>query len=235
MISVNTLLSNSLKKVGVVGERETPDGTELKLTLADLNSLTRELNLNNMIAETRVTEIVQSNGANITLGPSTDFNLNIKDIPDTMISVCRKVGNRYIRMIKSNLTAINSKTKMSLATQYSYGMSYDEEHDCMKGTIYTDSNIPHEYLLIFNKSIPVYKMSDKIKFSDTICELLESGLCFKIATRKKLNDLQVWKEEFDAYKDLVESINSNNRPLIENEIMGSYLDDYYNGLAGYGW
>lgn len=235
MISVNTLLTNSLKKVGVVGERETPDGTELKLTLADLNSLTRELNLNNMIAETRVIAVVQSNGANITLGPSADFNYNIENIPDTLVSVSRKVGNRFVRMIKSNLTTINSKTKMSLATMYSYGISYDEEHDCMKGTIYTDSNVPKEYLLIFNKSIPIYKMSDKIRFSDTTCELLDAGLCYKIATRKKLNDLEVWKAEFDSFKDLVETVNSNNRPLIENDIMGSYLDDYYNGLAGYGW
>lgn len=60
MISVNSLIVNSLKKVGLVGDRENPSGTIVKLALADLNSLIAELNLQDYIAETRKVVKVQS-------------------------------------------------------------------------------------------------------------------------------------------------------------------------------
>jgi hypothetical protein len=234
MVSVNTLIVNALKKVGLVGDRETPNGTLVKLALADLNSLVAELNLQDYIAETRKTVKVQSTGDKITIGDGP-FAINEKLVPETVVTVARKIGNRYVRLIRSNLTAINSKTKMTLATQFTYGQEYDEENDCMVGVITTDSNRSWEYLVIYNSKIPEYKMKDTIKLSDMTCTMLEDGLAYKLAVRKKLPDVDLLKSEFDSYKDLVERTNTNNRPLVENDLFGSYMDSFENGMAGFGW
>lgn len=220
--------------MALYGDRENPSGTLVKLALGDLNSLIAELNLQDYIAEQRKVVKVQSTGDRITIGDGP-FTINDKLVPETVVTVARKIGNRYVRLIRSNLTAINAKTKMTLATQYTYGQEYNEENDCMIGVITLDSNRSWEYLVIYNSKVPEYKMKDTIKLSDMTCTMLEDGLAYKLAVRKKLPDVDLLKSEFEAYKDLIERINTNNRPLIENDLFGSYLDSYENGAAGFGW
>lgn len=60
MESVNSIIVNALKKTGLVGDRENPNGTLVKLALGDLNALIAELNLQDYIAETRKVVKVQS-------------------------------------------------------------------------------------------------------------------------------------------------------------------------------
>lgn len=235
MITVNGLLIAALKAIGVESEWDPNDGQTTNAALADINSLITELNLEDLLIENRKEEFV-SGADKITIGDGEQFTINTKFIPSTIKSVSRKIGNRYMKLINTDKQTIFSTNRKSLSTLYNYNIAYDEEARTMVGTIFMDSDLPREYLVIYNKPIPLVTMADEIPLSDMSTNLLEEGLKFKLARRYKLPDVNDFESDFNDYKNLVRQNIANNRSLImDNLIDSSYLDPYYNLIGGVGF
>lgn len=235
MKSVNVLIYDALKSIGVEGEWEDIIGQYQTAGLSELNNLTTELNCQDLIAEQRIEKFCNCNGI-ITIGPSDTYNIKEDIVPNTIVHVGRKLGNRYVRLIKTNKATIYSRTRASLPVLMTYNIEYDEVNKCPKGVIFTDGRTPCECLVVYNRAIPQYKIDDEIWFSDMTVNLLEEGLKYKLARRFKMPDADIFEEDFETYKNLVKSNIDSNRPLTYSDsLAGSYLDSYYDCLGGVGF
>jgi hypothetical protein len=102
--------------------------------------------------------------------------------------------------------------------------------------IETDSVQPIEYRITYLKSIPQYKLNDRLYFSEKVLSVIEEGVCAKLCLRYKLTDIkQFFDEEYSNGLRLLKRINQSNRPMVYEGIGGSYLDSYYNGFAPNNW
>lgn len=235
MTTVNGLIINALKATGLCGENEAPDGYYQNAALHELNSLCTELNLEDYISENRKEKFVTTTGT-VTIGNSDNFDIKEELVPDAIKVVARKVGNRYLRLIKTDKATIYSRTRTSLPSICTYGQEYDEDEHCMKGIIFTDGGTSCELLVIYNKKLPEYKIDDELWLSDMSVNLIEEGLKYKLAIRFKLPDQTVFEDAFNDYKRLVQNVNGQNNPMTyENLVGGSYLDPYYDALGGVGF
>lgn len=84
MKSVNVLIYDALKSIGIEGEWEDIIGQYQTAGLSELNSLTTELNCQDLIAEQRVEKFCNCNGT-ITIGPSDTYNIKEDNVPDTIV------------------------------------------------------------------------------------------------------------------------------------------------------
>lgn len=235
MTSVNGLIINALKSIGLCGEGETPDGFYQNAALHELNSLCTELNLEDYISECRKEKFVTTTGT-ITIGNSDNFDIKEELVPDAIKVVARKVGNRYLRLIKCDKATIYARNRASLPTLCTYGQEYDENEHCMKGVIFTDGGTSATLLVIYNKKLPEYTIDDELWLSDMTVNLIEEGLKYRLAVRFKMPDAPIFEDGFNDYKRLVQSVNGQNNPMTyENLVGGSYLDNYYDALGGVGF
>lgn len=235
MITTNALIINALKGVGIEGEWEDRLGQYQVAGLAELNNLCVELNLQDLISETRLEKVCNACGS-ITIGPSASYSIFEQYTPDSIKVVARKSGNRFMKLIKTNKGTIYSRTRMSLPTLCTYNQEWDDENKCMKGVIFTDGGVPCEFLVVYNKKLPHYKIDDEICLSDMTINLLEEGLKYKLAKRFKLPDVADYEADFNEYKSLVETNINSNRPMTYGDyIDGSYLDVYYDLMGGVGF
>jgi hypothetical protein len=102
--------------------------------------------------------------------------------------------------------------------------------------IETDSIQSLEYRITYLKTIPQYKLNDKLYFSEKILSILEDGLCAKLCLRYKMLEVKaIFDEEFANAVRLLKRVNQSNRPMTYEGIGGSYLDSYYNGFAPNNW
>ena len=93
-----------------------------------------------------------------------------------------------------------------------------------------------EYRITYLKSIPDYKLNDKLYFSEKIISILEDGVCSKLCLRYKLLDVKpIFDEEFANGVRLLKRTNNSNRPMTYEGFDGSYLDNFYNGFAPNQW
>lgn len=313
MISINELIQQAYTRCGLVGEGQSVNGTKAMSALHELNDLVQMLNQQEYLSDNlRVFDVRTSNA--ITIGNGPDFDILVSRPPSHIKSVSRKVGDRFVPLVSSNLESVNSVSKGHLATQFTYNVDYDpkargeqkvrenaivvetadELPECTRedvensvrwyatktnswgfamsvgtpsGPVYTwatyagsptkeqldaaiyeygkgqirgvitlDSCQSSEYKVIFFDEIPEYTLSDKIFLQDMYKSLLLAGLTYKLAVRFKLQEwLQVYKEDFEDQKSIVKRINSTNRNMVWNDCDGSYMDDYVNGRAGFGW
>ena len=235
MISVNGLIINALKSIGAIGEEEVPGGYYQNAALHELNSLCTELNLEDYISECRKEKFVTTTGT-VTIGNSDNFDIKEELVPDSIKVVARKVGNRYLRLIKCDKATIYARNRASLPTLYTYGQEYDENEHCMKGVIFTDGGTSATLLVIYNKKLPEYTIDDELWLSDMTVNLIEEGLKYRLAVRFKMPDAPIFEDGFNDYKRLVQNVNGQNNPMTyENLVGGSYLDNYYDCLGGVGF
>mgnify|MGYP003390647623 FL=1 len=235
MISVNGLIINALKSIGAIGEEEVPGGYYQNAALHELNSLCTELNLEDYISECRKEKFVTTTGT-VTIGNSDNFDIKEELVPDSIKVVARKVGNRYLRLIKCDKATIYARNRASLPTLYTYGQEYDENEHCMRGVIFTDGGTSATLLVIYNKKLPEYTIDDELWLSDMTVNLIEEGLKYRLAVRFKMPDAPIFEDGFNDYKRLVQNVNGQNNPMTyENLVGGSYLDNYYDCLGGVGF
>ena len=169
-------------------------------------------------------------------------DLIIKPLINRVVTLSRKLGLRYIQLFPAEKQVLDSHTKLSLPTFFTCethletvkveNVSYTYE----VFEIETDSVQPLEYRITYLKGIPQYKINDRLYFSERIISILEDGLCAKLCLRYKLTDIKpLFDEEFANAVRLLKRANQSNRPMTYENIGGSYLDSYYDGLCPRSW
>ena len=169
-------------------------------------------------------------------------DLLINPLPDRVVTLSRKLGVRFVQLLPASKQVIDSKTKMGLPVFY----TCETQIETVKAanTTYTyevfnielDSRQMLEYRITYLKSIPDYKLNDKLYFSEKIISILEDGVCSKLCLRYKLLDVKpIFDEEFANGVRLLKRTNNSNRPMTYEGFDGSYLDNFYNGFAPNQW
>lgn len=323
MISVNELIQNAFTRTGLVGDGQAVNGTRATTGLLELNDLIRTLNLQEYIADNIKT--VDVNAVNkITISKSVLSDITVDNVPSHIKSVARKIGDRFVPLITSNLETINAHGSRGYAAQFTYNVAYNpklqvpvikddvilvtsnkdlpnydaresnppqtkayiakdgdfsllnenasvywwaavsgDEHGTiygwmssssahtldakihliceiqygeMEGIITLDASHSNTYRIMFIDEIPEYKLDDKILLQPMYNGLLLAGLSYKLAIRYKVQDwVGTFKDEFDNQKSLIKRANSTNRNMVYSDMEGSYIDNYYNGIHGFGW
>jgi hypothetical protein len=169
-------------------------------------------------------------------------DLLIKPLPDRVVTLSRKLGIRYIQLFPGERQLLDAKAKMGLPTFFTCETQLEKhkvenvEYNYEVFIIETDSIQSLEYRITYLKTIPQYKLNDKLYFSEKILSILEDGLCAKLCLRYKMLEVKaIFDEEFANAVRLLKRVNQSNRPMTYEGIGGSYLDSYYNGFAPNNW
>jgi hypothetical protein len=169
-------------------------------------------------------------------------DLIINPLPDRVVTLSRKLGIRYIQLFPAERQILDAKTKMGLPTFFTCETQLEKhkveniEYNYEVFIIETDSVQSLEYRVTYLKTLPQYKLNDKLYFSEKVLTILEDGLCAKLCLRYKLLDVKaMFDEEFANGVRLLKRVNQSNRPMTYEGIGGSYLDNYYNGFAPNQW
>ena len=169
-------------------------------------------------------------------------DLLINPLPDRVVTLSRKLGERYIQLFPAERQVLDSKTKMGLPTFFTCETQLESVKAANTNYVFevfyieTDSTQPIEYRITYLKSIPEYQLNDRLYFSEKIISILEDGICAKLCLRYKLLDVKpIFDEEFANGVRLLKRINNANRPMTYEGFGGSYLDNYYNGFAPNQW
>lgn len=169
-------------------------------------------------------------------------DLLINPLPDRVVTLSRKLGLRYIQLLPGEKQLLDNHTKMGLPSFYTCETQI--EHHRVENIDYTyeafiietDSRMSVPYRITYLKSIPDYKLNDKLYFSEKIISILEDGLCAKICLRYKLLDVKpLFDEEYANAVRLLKRVNNSNRPMTYECVGGGYLDNYYNGFGPREW
>ena len=166
----------------------------------------------------------------------------ISPLPDRVVTLSRKLGNRYVQLFPGERQLLDSKTKLGLPTFYTCETQL--EHHRVENIDYTyevfiietDSIQSVQYRVTYLKGLPDLKLNDKLYYSEKIISILEDGVCAKLCLRYKLMDIKpVFEEEFANAVRLLKRANQSNRPMVYEGIGGSYLDSFYDGLCPRSW
>ena len=169
-------------------------------------------------------------------------DLVISPLPDRVVTLSRKLGNRYVQLFPGERQLLDSKTKLGLPTFYTCETQL--EHHRVENIDYTyevfiietDSVQSVQYRITYLKGLPDLKLNDKLYYSEKIISILEDGVCAKLCLRYKLMDIKpVFEEEFANAVRLLKRANQSNRPMVYEGIGGSYLDSFYDGLCPRSW
>lgn len=169
-------------------------------------------------------------------------DLVINPLPDRVVTLSRKLGNRYVQLFPGERQLLDSKTKLGLPTFYTCETQL--EHHRVENIDYTyevfiietDSVQSVQYRVTYLKGLPDLKLNDKLYYSEKIISILEDGVCAKLCLRYKLMDIKpVFEEEFANAVRLLKRANQSNRPMVYEGIGGSYLDSFYDGLCPRSW
>lgn len=164
-------------------------------------------------------------------------------LPDRIIGIGRKVGNRFAQLYPSNILKINSRSKCSLSTQFASEYENrkfvlgDREYYFERFIITLDSNRQTMHRINYYEMIPELKLSDTLHVDRKYESLIEDGLCVKLCQRYKLMDIKAdFEKDYDNQRVLIKRINKANQPLVYDFVNGaSWYDNVANGYGGTGW
>ena len=169
-------------------------------------------------------------------------DLVISPLPDRVVTLSRKLGNRYVQLFPGERQLLDSKTKLGLPsfftceTQLEHHRVENIDYTYEVFIIETDSVQSVQYRVTYLKGLPDLKLNDKLYYSEKIISILEDGVCAKLCLRYKLMDIKpVFEEEFANAVRLLKRANQSNRPMVYEGIGGSYLDSFYDGLCPRSW
>lgn len=170
-------------------------------------------------------------------------DFNVKQLPDRVVAVARKLGNRYICLYPADKARLDVFTKQSLSTLYTCNTEtkelniLDVEYHIPTFTIELNSTRSSEYRVTYLQEIPEIDIEDTLYYSSRYESALEDGLCCKLCIRYKLMDvLPIFEQEFEKSVALIKRTNEANRPMTYDFVGGgSYMDSYFNGLGGVGF
>ena len=233
---INELINNVCQRVNIVGNGQSADGNTAKCALIDLNDAITDLNLNEYLAFNYVTFDVTPKDGKIRIGDNENYECVLDDAPLTVVSVSRKLGNRWIRLNKVSKTTLDRVMyESALPSCYAYDTEYDSENDTVVSNILLNTNSTNKIRVTILRAMPQYKINDTINLPQPYINLIEAALSVKTCQRYKLEYVQIYKDELEALEQSLERINNNNRPLSLDEYDTDYRSDYFNGLNGVGW
>lgn len=170
-------------------------------------------------------------------------DLLISPLPDRVMGIGRRLGDRYVQLMSANRTLIDSMTRRSLATMYTcdtdlvHVVNPFATYDFEVFAIYLDSVVAANYRITYLKKIPQYKLTDKLYFNEHLLSIIEDGLCAKLCVRYKLFDQKPFFDaEYENSLRLLKRANYNNRPsTYQCSYEDSPMANYYNLMCPRGW
>lgn len=170
-------------------------------------------------------------------------DLIISPMPNRVVGVGRKIGDRFIQLSSANRTLIDSMTRRSLASMYTCDIDLchivnpHKEYDFEEFVIYLDSLVASTFRITYLKMIPQYELKDKLYYNERLLSIIEDGLCSKLCLRYKLMDIKpAFDEEYANGLRLLKRANYNNRPATyQASYDDSPMANYYNLMAPRGW
>lgn len=248
MIAVNELIQQAYQAIGMTGLGEAAgDYAEDNMPVVACEELNRLIaNLNNQGYIAMSQKWVDAPDAStiyfrrLVDGEEKPNTINMEP-PQKIVSVARKVGNRFILLKGSNVIQQSVRNPYSVAMSWSYNTDtelYTYSADRRLVGILTLDGQPHGTVRVwYNSQLPTYKLDDKIYLSDLYNELLLSGLCYRLACYFELSDQKKadCERDFLAAKTLIKRANVTQRMQECANLGTDWRDGYFNGMNGYGF
>lgn len=240
MLSVNKLIEEAYDDLGFGTEI---DGEQQAVGVRLLNNAIAGLNSDNYISLTVKTIDVVGAGDIVfkKLEEGEEHGSNVIDAepPDSVQGVSRKVGIRYARLVPSNVESMDRSFTYSLPTQWCYGVEFEKApsgNQRRVGRIRLNGTYPCELRVYENMTLPDYQLGEFIYLSPLYRSLILYALEQKMVNRFKLYsygdkvDLELTK----AMK-AIDTNTAQNRPMLNDELMGLYTTPANDLLEGAGF
>lgn len=240
-ISVQQLVQQACEQCSLTAPGKSVSGNISAMALKLLNNLLSELNNQDYITSSIETydvagadKIRFKSEGNIGAG-----DVSVSIVPNKVIGVSRKLGDRWVPLYSCNRQQIDQRTKRSLPTSWCYEIEpfeYAEGSFTNIGVLTIDSNRGNLLKVYVPKQIVADSLNSMLYISDIYYDLLLQGMCVKLCDWAKTYEYKAeFNKNFKAAKGLIKRTNQTQRMLQNGDLQGGYDDNYYNAMAGVGW
>ena len=253
MVSVNQLIQDAYQAIGMTGLGEAAgDYAEDDMPVVackELNRLISNLNSEGFLAMSQ--KWVDAPAAKYIqfrkLVQDEEPYKNSVDMepPQVIVSVARKVGDRFVLLRNSNVIQQSQRNPFSTAMTWTYNTETETVPNAsdhgnitrLVGTLSLDGEPRNTVRVWYNSKLPTYKLDDTIYLSDLYNELLLSGLTYRLACYFELSE----QKKDDCYSDflsaqtLIKRNNVTQRMQQCADVGSDWRDEFYNGMNGVGF
>lgn len=242
-MTVNEIINTACRDLSMIRDDENADGDLLDACVELLNVAIASLNSDAYIASTIREDEVSAAGHVYFRKAVTGETLGADSIdiepPDNIVGVARKVGIRYLRLTGATPQDLAAAATASLPQLYSYGITSETAPDSsirMVGVLSLNGTVPVVLKVFSAQAMPKYSAGDTIYLSDLYRNLVLYALEMRMVKRYKLYAYkESVAEDLLEAKDAIDKNAAVNRPLTNlGNAVGSYMDDFCNGMAGVG-
>lgn len=247
MIAVNKLVQEVYEALNLVGLGEAADDTQAVTGSNELNRLITDLNSEDYLSMTQ--HWVDATPSNTIVfkklreGEIAESNVVNMEPPEKVEGVARKIGLRYMPLMSCDLMQMAQRSPVQLPTSWYYGREYETvstelgEEQREVGIIRLDGYSRSPLRVWYNSQMPKYTLNDTIYLADSYNNLLFTGLKLRLARFFELSETkkQDCYSEHLAAKRLIKRNTITQRMMQTGPVIGSYNDNYENGIAGTGW
>lgn len=243
VLNANSLIQEACELTSMVGDGEAAEGTLAASCLALLNRAVSQLNDDNYFSTAMLTVDKLCGGKvyfkKLEEGEECPEDVIDMEPPEMVAGVSRQVGIRWIQLYCSNPQDMMSVTSMTLPSTYCYQVISEVAPSGdirLVGELMLNGHARANLRFFVNRRFPEYKITDDLGISplyhDAILYTLAVMICHKYKLKDYMDDMERLKASALAQIDR----NSLTNRALENgtRLAGSYLDGYYNGLAGNG-
>lgn len=232
MISVLQIIQDACEDVGIVEAGQSVSGDMFTRALKQLNRAARTLSAQEYLAS-RIEFGDASASGSFTIG--INGTINGVNAPTKLYGVSRKVGDRFIPLASADSQVVYTSTRAGLPTCYTYELSHDANGNPI-GTVTLDGKGACTIRAFWTNELPEYSSGDNIYLPAIVEDILEKQLCINICQQEKLFEYKAkFEEDLKASKALYKRGAYNAKAFREGCTMGSYNDNYANGLGGVGF
>lgn len=242
-LNANALIQEACELTSMVGDGEAAEGTLAASCLQLLNRTVSQLNNDNYFAAALMNVEKTCAGKvyfkKLEEGEDCPEDVIDMEAPEVVEGVSRQVGIRWLPLYTSNPQDMMAVTNMTLPSTYCYQV-YSETAPSgdlrLVGELMLNGHGRSTVKIFYNRRFPEYKITDDLGISplyhDAILYSLAVMICHKYKLKDYLDDMERLKSCALAQIDRNAVINKS----LENGTRGcgSYLDGYYNGMAGAG-
>lgn len=242
MLAVNSLVQEALELTSMVGDGEAANGTLAASALGLLNRVVARLNNDNYFSSTLDFKDVHAAGEitfrKLEPGETADPGVIDMEPPESIDGVSRKLGIRWVELMPSNPKDMMARKSYSLANSYCYGISDEVSpggESRLVGKILLNGVANGEFRVFMNRRLPKYELTDVMAISPLYHDAILYSLAVAICEKYKLYDYKgELEKQMTSALSTIDTNTLNNRTMENGWGVGSYLDDYYDGLGGNG-
>lgn len=232
MISVLQIIQDACEDVGIVEAGESVGGDMFTRALKQLNRAARTLSAQEYLAS-RIEFRDATASGELTIGQ----NGTIADVdaPTKLYGVSRKVGDRFLPLRPADSQVLFTGTHGGLPTSYTYSLNYDAKGKPI-GIVTLDGKGACTIRVFWTNELPEYSSVDNIYLPSIVEDILEKQLCVNLCEQEKLYSYSDrFEQKLSAAKALYKRGAYNAKAFRDGCSMGSYNDNYSNGLGGVGF